>query len=588
VNAPTRPASSFVCTIVEKALTNTAPCKTLSFEVKNIAFILTGLLVCSSPFKSIAEPLKNDQKLKPFSASEEAVRYKITDKQSQGTIPKKPKIPFITAVHIGDFFNVYQHLQAGANVNGSPRDPGARLYVSLQEGFSEITKLLIANGADVNVKYSEGWTALHKWSVKGGNKEIGEILISEGANLNPRTDYGRTPLDVAKDDITAQFLKKQGCKSGAEYSLVVAVDLGDIQAVKKHLSSNANLNERDNLGYTPLHHAAGKAKEFAKLLIDHGAQMNPVITPAKHEHEEGLTPLDVAVAEKNTKTAAFLREHGGRYSTIFRAIMAGDAEAVQVFISSGVEVSVKSKYQFSPLHYAAIYGQKKIAEYLINEGASVNARTVDSHTPLFFALRDSHHETADLIREQGGVSGARDSLLTAAIVGDLPAVKLHLEAKENVNTQDERGLTPLHYAVKLKTKAIAELLIQNGANINAKNKQEWTPLHWSIYEGCNTEIVKLLIANGADVNAEDRTMRTPLIASAKTTHGKIIAALIEAGANINATDWRKGTPLHYAAERGFNEITGFLLANGADVTFKDEDGNTPLDIANKPRTTDIQ
>jgi hypothetical protein len=38
--------------------------------MKNIAFILTGLLVCSSPFKSIAEPLKNDQKLKPFSASD--------------------------------------------------------------------------------------------------------------------------------------------------------------------------------------------------------------------------------------------------------------------------------------------------------------------------------------------------------------------------------------------------------------------------------------------------------------------------------------------------------------------------------------
>ena len=26
------------------------------------------------------------------------------------------------------------------------------------------------------MKYSEGWTALHLWSVKGGNKEIGEIL----------------------------------------------------------------------------------------------------------------------------------------------------------------------------------------------------------------------------------------------------------------------------------------------------------------------------------------------------------------------------------------------------------------------------
>ena len=50
----------------------------------------------------------------------------------------------------------------------------------------EIAELLIANGADVNVKNDFGPTPLH-WAADEGHKEIVELLIANGANVNAKS-----------------------------------------------------------------------------------------------------------------------------------------------------------------------------------------------------------------------------------------------------------------------------------------------------------------------------------------------------------------------------------------------------------------
>ena len=102
--------------------------------------------------------------------------------------------------------------------------------------YLNLTKLLISKGADVNVKlksgsmlndnkpYREkiGETVLHQavrsYSEKHAS-EVSQLLITNGANVNELNGKGQTPLDEALANgrnKTAQLLRKLGGKKGDE------------------------------------------------------------------------------------------------------------------------------------------------------------------------------------------------------------------------------------------------------------------------------------------------------------------------------------------------------------------------------------
>ena len=73
------------------------------------------------------------------------------------------------------------------------------------------------------------------------------------------------------------------------------------------------------------------------------------------------------------------------------------------------------------------------------------------------------------------------------------------------------GASPLHLAVLINDKEIAEILVDNGANLdlNANDEDAGTPLHWAVYMG-NREMAEFLIDQGADVNAKNKTGYRPI------------------------------------------------------------------------------
>jgi ankyrin repeat protein len=137
--------------------------------------------------------------------------------------------------------------------------------------------------------------------------------------------------------------------------------------------------------------------------------------------------------------------------------------------------------------------------------------TVD---PLFKAVFDADCQEIDRLLSEGRNATLPDgqgNLLHAALISltdpPNPTVVDHLIKRGvNVNARDRYGRSPLHYAVRRKSKAAdpslsaacASLLINAGADVNSKDNEGITPIHRSVFE-CpwNLEIIELLLAAGA-------------------------------------------------------------------------------------------
>ena len=163
--------------------------------------------------------------------------------------------------------------------------------------------VLVGCGPSVDI-----WTG-----AQTGNIEAVKQHLADGVDVNSKSDIGRTPLDVAtafKQRLITDLLRKHGGKTRDELkaaeSIEVAVELGDIEAVKQHLSEGTEVNAKGETGRTPLHWAAIEGyKEIAELLIAEGADVNT-------KTNDGKTPLDWAVGRGYVKIADLLRKHGGK------------------------------------------------------------------------------------------------------------------------------------------------------------------------------------------------------------------------------------------------------------------------------------
>ena len=212
---------------------------------------------------------------------------------------------------------------------------------------------------------------------------------------------------------------------------------------------------------------------------------------------------------------------------------------------------------------AAQTGNIEAVKQHLADGVDVNSKNDIGRTPLDVAIAFKQSPIADLLRQHSGKTRdelkAAESIVAAIRLGNIEAIKQHLDDGTEVNAKDENGLTPLHFA---KTKEIADLLISKGADVNAKEaKNQITPLHWAAWRG-RKEIAELLIAKGADVNVKNKDGGTPLHNAAWKGHVEIAKLLIVKNADVNAKDVEGQTPLDWAEEEKHKEIADLLRKHG--------------------------
>lgn len=213
-------------------------------------------------------------------------------------------------------------IEKGADVNAIEKSGYPVLIVTESMPFSpqlEIIKLLIESGADVNSKSKEGWTALME--AAKGHSYLRKGLIDKG-----RTDVAMVPLEIAK------LLIEGGADVNVRYkdgrtALLVAAANGQTEIVNLLIEKGADINAVDMagntamiyliMGYDSLMKRLSKNKrmdlakgfetipvEIANILITAGADVNV-------KNKGGLTAYKFAIANRHTELAQLLKKAGG-------------------------------------------------------------------------------------------------------------------------------------------------------------------------------------------------------------------------------------------------------------------------------------
>jgi ankyrin repeat protein len=109
-----------------------------------------------------------------------------------------------TALGVASYFGQFEVARylvlKGANVN-LPSNNGYNVFPihsAAAGNYTDIVRMLVENGAQVNVKQQAGVTPLHS-AAQNGNLELLILLLENGAEVNSRMEGGKLPADLARE-----------------------------------------------------------------------------------------------------------------------------------------------------------------------------------------------------------------------------------------------------------------------------------------------------------------------------------------------------------------------------------------------------
>ncbi len=144
------------------------------------------------------------------------------------------------------------------------------------------------------------------------------------------------------------------------------------------------------------------------------------------------------------------------------------------------------------------------------------------------------------------MSTSTNNFFEACRSGDLTTVEMiYKDDPPIINSEDEKGFTPLIIAVYNNHPAVVNFLLDNGANTAMPDLSGNSALMGVCFKGY-THIAAQLIKAGVDVNQRNGNGATALTFAATFGHLEIAEMLLQQGASINIRDSRGKSPLDHA------------------------------------------
>ena len=290
----------------------------------------------------------------------------------------EPEDPLFKAISDNDVERVRDLAAADGDLNRSNRQHGMSLLTqAVERGNPQIVEMLLAFGADVNLRSSSGLSPLMSLT-ETATPEVVRNLLASGARPNARTDNGATPL-------------------------MLAAVASPVRVIKELIDAGANVNARDSSGETCLFYAARSNKpEVISLLLASGVEVNV-------RNEDGDDALMAMAPSGDFDNFRLLIDRGSArnllnedgQTLLMRTLTNQDPRLTKILIEAGADASTKDRYGTTALILAASVGNLDTLKLLIAAGADLNETDNDQETALMRAVAAHDSECVEALVKAG-------------------------------------------------------------------------------------------------------------------------------------------------------------------------------------------
>jgi len=241
--------------------------------------------------------------------------------------------------------------------------------------------------------------------------------VSEGATLDARTLRNETALMLASS----------------------SNNKGSVETIIFLIETMAELESRDDQGWTPLMHACRNSqRDAAGVLLQKGASVK--VRGMDGKTATMLATMDGAdslVADLVGAQASIDKRDDQGWPVLYFACQDGRQDLVKWLLRRGANAKDKAKDGCTALMIAAQSGHVKIGERLLKKNANLNLSCLSGDTALTFCLRHQHEEFADWLLDEGvdippKTEGEEDCLDIAEALG-MNALRGRMEVKLRQN-----------------------------------------------------------------------------------------------------------------------------------------------------------
>ncbi|XP_023313709.1 ankyrin-1-like [Trichogramma pretiosum] len=438
-----------------------------------------------------------------------------------------------------DLFKIYDRFDVNYN---DEKSCYTHFHVACRYGCDEVVEKFLEFGQDPNCFPDQETNASSvdpplRLALVNSHKQVVRLLLRFGADPNLTDAEGSTPLhlicDHCDDDFMEMFFK-----------------------INEDMHRTLQVDALDNHGWAPLHLVLDRRlKKKTELLLSRGANPNLVNADGKsplhmictRDQEFDNYDSDGSDDSKDSKDSDDSKDSNDESESHD----VEDYKLMEIFFKTcdekhqTVDVDARDDFGRTPLHLVVRDKTEKLAELLLRRGANPNRTNSGGLTALHI-----------MCKEGQGDDDIDNDYVDEEFVELFFKITDEMQQSVKVDAVDEKGNTPLYYALHSGAGKVVELLLRNGADPNLADAEGLTPLH-------------ILCQPDFNLYYNDQNLLEIFFEVNKDKHKKL---------QVDAMDKKGNAPLHLALQKSNKKVIELLLMNGANLNLPDAEGSTPLHI----------